>query len=119
MDSIDLRGYYYQELKNKKRVDMFVQQRAQRGAADCDAWDFYNFLGNIIVNGLRGLASDLQSYPDKFESIDNWRAILVQLINDFEEAIAQFDTTMDIQQSQSDLDDCFLRLSEIYRDLWD
>lgn len=120
MDSIDLREYCHGE-EDKERLEHYVQQRAQNGLADCDTWGLDGYLGVIIVRGLRQLARTTHSYPERFGDCDTWRGILETLANDFEELIDEVQeiTCPPRENFNDDLDDCFLRLSEIFFDLWD
>ena len=120
MDSIDLRNYCHGE-EDKERLEHYVQQRAQNALADCATWSFDAYLGWIIVNGLRQLARTTHSYPARFNDYDTWKEILETLANDFEELIdeVQSITTPLRDDFDEKLKDCFLRLSEIFFDLWD
>lgn len=120
MDSIDLRKYCRGE-EDKERLEHYVQQRAQNGLADCDTWGLDGYLGVIIVRGLRQLARATHSYPERFGDCDTWRGILETLANDFEELIDEVRsiTIPPRDDFDEDLEDCFLRLSEIFFDLWD
>lgn len=120
MESIDLRKYCRGE-EDKERLEYYVQQRAQNGIADCDTWGLDGYLGWIIVNGLRQLARTTHSYPDRFGDCDTWEEILETLANDFEGLINEVQNITPITNGnfEEDLKDCFLRLSEIFFDLWD
>lgn len=120
MDSIDLRNYCRGK-EDKERLEHYVQQRAQNGLADCDTWSFDAYLGWIIVKGLRQLARTTHSYPNRFNDCDTWRKTLETLANDFEELITEVqDIVFPVKENfEKDLKDCFLRLSEIFFDLWD
>lgn len=120
MDSIDLRNYCRGK-EDKERLEHYAQQRAQNGLADCDTWDLDGYLGWIIVKGLRQLARATHSYPDRFGDCDTWKKILETLANDFEELINEVQNITPItnEDFEEDLKDCFLRLSEIFFDLWD
>ena len=120
MDSIDLRNYCRGK-EDKERLEHYVQQRAQNGLADCDTWNFDAYLGWIIVKGLRQLARTTHSYPGRFYDCDTWRGILESLADDFVELINEVQSTPAPLRDDFDeeLKDCFLRLSEIFFDLWD
>ena len=120
MDSIDLRNYRRGK-EDKERLEHYVQQRARNGLADCDTWNFDAYLGWIIVNGLRQLARTTHSYPARFNDCDTWRKTLETLANDFEELITAVQDIVfpDNEIFEKGLKDCFLRLSEIFFDLWD
>lgn len=47
-------SWYYKLKILPKRIYWFFQ-RGKRGYADCDTWDFDNYLTNVILGGLKNL----------------------------------------------------------------
>ncbi|MBR3439102.1 MAG: hypothetical protein IKH13_06345 [Clostridia bacterium] len=50
----------------------YAKQRAVRGFADCDTWDFNSYLKKLFADGLDYFAANLHSYPERYGSAENW-----------------------------------------------
>ena len=119
-------------LKNISRIHLgfkWAWQRIFRGYADCDTWNFDDYLLEIIVGGLRHLADYTHSYPESFGSCENWEAWLretadmIEEGNDtewwYEDEIPYVDTTNEIKRRQEVLNNGLSRLTEHFKSLWD
>ena len=55
-------------------------QRARRGYADCDLWEFDEYLAQIIKEGCFILAEQKGSYPSKDGmTLEKWKQILLDM----------------------------------------
>ena len=79
--------------KNCYRNIKWFIQRGKKGYADCDVWDFDNYLSKIISNGLIDLKSQVHGVPchPNFSSkdgkdiyLDKWKTVLDEIIWTFE-----------------------------------
>ena len=61
LDEIKYYGFYcwYYKLKDSPKKAYWFLQRGWRGYADCDTWDFDNYLATVIIGGLKRL----KKYP--------------------------------------------------------
>jgi len=73
-----------------KKIKWFIQ-RGKRGYADCDIWDFSDYLTDIIIAGLKILKENQHGCPSQFwdkEAVNNechkWQEILEKMIQGFE-----------------------------------
>lgn len=67
------------------KIEMFFRrirwfyQRGKRGYADCDLWNFDTYLEEVLSKGLRDFAKTTSSYPDGYETFEDWKAELNQV----------------------------------------
>jgi len=67
-------------------------QRAKRGYADSDVWDFDYYLGTVLAGGLKQLAETTNSYPCSFKSGKEWKKLLKEMAKAFQGVIDYEDT---------------------------
>lgn len=70
-----------------KEIKWFIQ-RGMRGYADCDVWDFDEYIARVLVGGLKKLKEDSYSYPASVESPEAWAAALETMIEGFEASLS-------------------------------
>ena len=60
-----------------KEAFAFVQ-RGRRGFADCDVWNFNDYLSRVIAGGMRKLVENGWSYPNRGEmdTFEKWKHAL-------------------------------------------
>lgn len=61
-----------------KEIKWFIQ-RGRQGYADCDAWNFDNYLAGVISGGLKDLAKHPISFPAKFKNATEWKKWLLKM----------------------------------------
>lgn len=76
---------YYIIRPHKFIIDCFMEfksfiQRGKRGYADCDVWNFDNYLRDVLIGGLKHLADNTISYPGikPFETPNKWKKYLIK-----------------------------------------
>ncbi len=105
-------------IKYFSRMLKWAKQRIMRGYADCDVWNFDNFLAAVIPAGLRDLA-ELHSYPFDFGSHEEWNKWLIETAELFEEAYNDEVFIITGEEYQQKINKAFDRLKEQFGNLWD
>jgi hypothetical protein len=67
-----------------------LYQRATRGWADCDTWNFDDYLTRVASEGIVYLAEHLHSHPSK-ATADGWKNTLLELAEDLRESREGYD----------------------------
>lgn len=102
--------YFFHNLK-------YAKQRVERGFADIDIWDFSFYLKKLFADGLDYFAANLQSYPERYGSAENWEkelkriASLVRKID-----VEEFDRSDDYDETKNEVLDW---MRNNFDDLWD
>lgn len=126
--------YPFGILKNISRTPKLFKwgwQRINQGVADCDVWNFDSYLTSIIPTALRKLA-DGHSYPQAFNSAEDWHDILNSIANQIEYGAADdltwfpenYEYTRDEYMAEKVKHEKarrlgFERIAEYLDDLWD
>lgn len=116
--------------EDKELIERYSCERAEKGLAACDTFNFDTFLLGIIIRGLRQLAQTSHGYPGRepYDTHKKWRDCLKSLADRFEEGYKLFygDSGDYIQLSSSKeaegleiLKESFHKLADILPDLWD
>ena len=119
-------------IKNISRIPLGIKwswQRIFRGYADCDTWNFDDYLSEVIVGGLRHLANWAHSYPDIFGSCESWQtwlretADMIEEGNDtewwYESKLPYEDTAKEMKRRHEVLNNGLDRFTEHFKSLWD
>lgn len=120
-------------VRNISRIPLGIKwswQRIVRGYADCDTWNFDNYLSEVIVGGLRHLANYAHSYPTVgFDSCETWQAWLrdtADMIEEgkdiewwYESKLPYERTAEEMKRRQQVLNNGLTRLVEQFNSLWD
>lgn len=59
-------------------------QRAKRGWADEDTWNFDYYLCGVIIGGLKTLRRDAMGYPANLKNVEEWNDIIDKMIAGFQ-----------------------------------
>ena len=61
----------------------WAYQRAKRGYADIDVWNFDDYLTQVMENGIKQLANQSYSFPgdDEFPTAESWTNYLNKIVN--------------------------------------
>lgn len=124
----DLR-YYEQD---KEILQKYIDQRAKNGIADCDTWNFDNYLILIIIKGLRQLAKTTHGYPGRapYNTFEEWQDYLFDLADRFAVGYIYYYEPETIEKDaeiqavlrnggREILQDCFTELGKNIFDMWD
>lgn len=122
--------YYHDTEEDKKLIEQYTRERAEKGLAACDTFNFDTFLLGIIIRGLRQLVRTSHGYPGRepYDTHKKWRDYLKSLADRFEEGYKLFyGDSGDYIQLESDkeaagleiLKESFRELADILPDLWD
>ena len=66
-----------------KRNTIAFFQRGWRGYADCDTWDFCDYLTKIIIGGLTDLNRYVHGHPITVKNKKEWKKKLKEMIKGF------------------------------------
>ncbi len=109
-----------------RRVKHFIQ-RGRRGYSDEDVWGLHYHLSEVLYRSLTDLRNNIHSYPLDFQSSDEWKAVLDEMIEGFyldvlddEWQIEDIDERMkEYKRRERKLQRSLTLLKKYYGDLWD
>lgn len=107
-------------IANEEDRDRWKQQRIERGYADVDAWNMFDFLQNVIPGMARQIA-DGHTYSARMTP-EEWHNTLIQMAECFELMIAHGEAAYgerDEEEYKAAEELGFKLLKENFIDLWD
>jgi hypothetical protein len=129
---------WYYWLKDRPREIRWFLQRGKRGFADCDIWDFDDYLIDVISAGLKQLKKVQQTCPteifDKYEHLSieerdkatqkEWNEILDRIIEGFDAAKVLLDMYCELDEKErKDIEQIRQRGFDLFKEyffnLWD
>ena len=127
----------YLRIKSLKRIPHNIKQffknikaayqRATKGIAYYDTWNFNSFLNHIFKVGLLQLKDTTHTYPIEYKTMEDWQAELQRIADltdkldtDYCERKYGIDDYEKINQEyKQTLNEFFTWMAENYCDLWD
>jgi len=114
------------------RIKWFIQ-RGRRGYSDCDVWDLYAYLLDVLIPSLEQLQRTKHSYPyylgeNEDDAMQKWTNELQEIIDGFKAAKEMGDPMMgvekkDYEKRYKELVEIFNNGMELFRkrffQLWD
>ena len=96
--------------KNLKKEAEFRLQRAQRGYADADLWNFETYLANVLCEGLEQFRQSTCCYPT--ETMKEWEQTLLDMQDGFCYYVEHRDDMPSIEDYQAHQDEVNKRLKK-------
>lgn len=119
------RIYYF--IKDIPREIRWHWQRAFRGYADCDLWNFASYISKIMDRGLKDFGDNTSGFPMNFKSDKDW----VKVIKEIRKGFTLYNGSNDYhgcdikriikkhKDAQVALKRSFQLLSKFFVNLWD